>query len=111
MVDRLLGVVVVYALVLSCLFGVFTLVDYHQLNHSVFVQDLDREMAHRINVFADGTWFLLSNLISILRSPRCGHLALSRLPHPSPGQSLGSLADPWKVLRRLRGLEFFGRSV
>ena len=65
MVDRLLGVVVIYALVLSCLFGVFTLVDYHQLNHSVVVQDLNREMAHRINVFADGTWFLLSNLIVV----------------------------------------------
>ena len=65
MVNRLLGVVVVYALVLSCLFGFFTLVDYHQLNYSVSVQDLDREMAHRINVFADGTWFLLSNLMAV----------------------------------------------
>ena len=65
MTDRLLDVLVAYAFVLSCLFGICTLVDYNQLNHAVLIQDLDREMAHRINVFADGTWFLLSNLMAV----------------------------------------------
>ena len=64
-IDKLLAVIVVYAFVLSILFGVFTLVDYNQLNYAVSVHDLDREMAHRINVFADGTWFLLSNLMAV----------------------------------------------
>ena len=65
MTDRLLGFLVVYAFVLSYFFGVFTLVDCNQLNHAVLIQDLDREMAHRINVLADGTWFLLSNLMAV----------------------------------------------
>ena len=65
MTNKFLSIVFVYSLVLAILFGVFTLVDYGQLNHAVLVEDLDREMAHRINVFADGTWFMLANILGV----------------------------------------------
>ena len=65
MTNKFLSIIFVYSLVLAILFGVFTLVDNGQLNHAVLVKDLDREMAHRINVFADGTWFMLANILGV----------------------------------------------
>ena len=39
--------------------------DMPALEYAVKVKDVDAEMRHRINVFADGTWVLLGNLITI----------------------------------------------
>jgi len=39
--------------------------DMPALEYAVKVQDVDAEMRHRINVFADGTWVLLGNLITV----------------------------------------------
>ena len=63
--NKFLSVVFIYSIVLAILFGIFTLVDNAQLNHAVNVKDLDREIAHRINVFADGTWFMLANILGV----------------------------------------------
>ena len=65
MKNKFFSLVFIYGLVLSVIFGISTIVDNGQLNHAVQVKDLDREMAHRINVFASGTWFMLANILSI----------------------------------------------
>ena len=39
--------------------------DMPALEHAVMVKNHDAEMRHRINVFADGTWVLLGNLITV----------------------------------------------
>ncbi len=63
--NKFFSFVFIYGLVLSVIFGIFTIVDNGQLNHAVQVHDLDREMAHRINVVASGTWFMLANILSV----------------------------------------------
>ena len=63
--NKFLYIVFVYAIVLSVLFGMFTLVDTYHLNYAVKVENHDREMAHRINVFDDGTWFMLANILGV----------------------------------------------
>ena len=39
--------------------------DMPALEHAVHVENKNAELRHRINVFADGTWLLLGNLITI----------------------------------------------
>ena len=61
-VPRLL---VVYGASLSVLFGVALIPDYAALIQAVEQRQEQVELRHRINVFAVGTWFLLSNLIAV----------------------------------------------
>lgn len=61
-VPRLL---VVYGVSLSVLFGVALIPDYAALIQAVEQQQAQAELRHRINVFAEGTWFLLANLIAV----------------------------------------------
>jgi hypothetical protein len=68
LIPRLL---IVYGASLSVLFGVALIPDYAALIDAVQQRNQQAELRHRINVFAEGTWFLLANLITI------GGLALS----------------------------------
>jgi len=61
-------------LTLSCLYGLGVSAtslywglfkDLPALEYAVQVQDTNAELRHRINVFADGTWLLLGNLITV----------------------------------------------
>lgn len=61
-ISRLL---VVYGASLSVMFGVALIPDYAALINAVEQRDPQVELRHRINVFAEGTWFLLANLIAI----------------------------------------------
>ena len=61
-VPRLL---VVHGVSLSVLFGVALIPDYAALIQAVEQQQEQAELRHRINVFAEGTWFLLANLIAV----------------------------------------------
>ena len=61
-VPRLL---VVYGVSLSVLFGVALIPDYAALIQAVEERQEQAELRHRINVFAEGTWFLLANLIAV----------------------------------------------
>ena len=61
-VPRLL---VVYGVSLSVLFGVALIPDYAALIQAVEQRQEQAELRHRINVFAEGTWFLLANLIEL----------------------------------------------
>ena len=56
---------VIYGTSLSVMFAVALIPDYAALIESVEQRDKQTELRHRINVFAQGTWFLLSNLIAI----------------------------------------------
>jgi hypothetical protein len=47
------------------MFGVALIPDYAALINAVEQRDPQVELRHRINVFAEGTWFLLANLIAI----------------------------------------------
>ena len=68
LIPRLL---IVYGASLSVLFSVALIPDYAALINAVQQRNQQAELRHRINVFAEGTWFLLANLITI------GGLALS----------------------------------
>ena len=57
--------VVVYGASLSVLFGVALIPDYAALINAVEESHEQVELRHRINVFAEGTWFLLANLIAV----------------------------------------------
>lgn len=61
-VPRLL---VVYGVSLSVLFGVALIPDYAALIQAVEQRQEQAELRHRINVLAEGTWFLLANLIAV----------------------------------------------
>lgn len=61
-IPRLL---VVYGASLSVMFGVALIPDYVALVDAVRQSREQVELRHRINVFAEGTWFLLANLIAI----------------------------------------------
>ena len=61
-IPRLL---VVYGASLSVLFGVALIPDYAALINAVEQRQEQAELRHRINVFAEGTWFLLANLIAV----------------------------------------------
>jgi hypothetical protein len=62
LIPRLL---MVYGASLSVMFGVALIPDYAALIHAVEQGNQQAEMRHRINVFAEGTWFLLANLIAV----------------------------------------------
>ena len=55
--------VIVYGIGLSSYFGWWALRDNAALEIAVKANAPQKEMRHRINVFAEGVWFLLSNLI------------------------------------------------
>lgn len=59
------AVVFLYGLGMSYFFGTWTMKDMVALEQAVAVGSERAEMRHRINVFADGTWFLLSNIMVI----------------------------------------------
>jgi TRAP-type C4-dicarboxylate transport system permease large subunit len=61
-IPRLL---VVYGASLSVLFGVALIPDYAALINAVEQRQEQAELRHRINVFAEGTWFLLANIIAV----------------------------------------------
>ena len=56
-------VVIVYGIGLSSYFGWWALRDNAALEIAVKANAPQKEMRHRINVFAEGVWFLLSNMI------------------------------------------------
>jgi hypothetical protein len=62
LIPRLL---IVYGATLSVMFAVALIPDYAALINAVEQRDQQAELRHRINVFAEGTWFLLANLIAI----------------------------------------------
>ena len=62
LIPRLL---IVYGASLSVMFGVALVPDYAALINAVEQGKQQAEMRHRVNVFAEGTWFLLANLIAI----------------------------------------------
>ncbi len=55
--------VIVYGIGLSSYFGWWALRDNAALEIAVKANAPQKEMRHRINVFAEGVWFLLSNVI------------------------------------------------
>jgi len=56
----------IYGVGLSLLFSwALWFQDMPALDHAVKTNEPRAEMRHRINVFADGVWFLLANLIVI----------------------------------------------
>jgi hypothetical protein len=59
------ALVFLYGAGLSYFFGTWTMKDMIALENAVAVGSERAEMRHRINVFADGTWFLLSNIMVI----------------------------------------------
>ena len=61
LIPRLL---IVYGASFSMAFGVALIPDYTALINAVEQGKQQAEMRHRINVFAEGTWFLLANLIA-----------------------------------------------
>ena len=61
-VSRLL---VVYRASLYVMFGVAFIPDYAASINAVEQSQEQEELRHRINVFAEGTLFLLANLISV----------------------------------------------
>ena len=55
--------VILYGIGLSSYFGWWALRDNAALEVAVRANAPQKEMRHRINVFAEGVWFLLSNMI------------------------------------------------
>ena len=63
-VKKTIGIlVIVYGIGLSSYFGWWALRDNAALEIAVKANAPQKEMRHRINVFAEGVWFLLSNMI------------------------------------------------
>jgi len=56
---------VVYVASLYVIFGFALMPDYAALINAVEQSQEQEELRHRINVFAEGTWFLLANLIAV----------------------------------------------
>ena len=54
---------IVYGIGMPSYFGWWALRDNAALEIAVQANAPQREMRHRINVFAEGVWFLLSNMI------------------------------------------------
>ena len=54
---------IVYGASLSLLFGIALIPDHVVLIDAVEQRQEQAELRHRINVFAEGTWFLLSNVL------------------------------------------------
>lgn len=68
-----------YGIGLSVLFGFFLVIDYAALIVAVSQKKEDIELRHRLNVFAEGVWFLLANVIAIYGL----NMILSRSEPPS----------------------------
>ena len=67
MKNLILSVFVVYGLGVSTISIYWGLAkDMPALEYALKVGNNDAEMRHRINVFADGTWVLLGNLITVV---------------------------------------------
>ena len=67
MKNLILSVFVVYGLGVSTISIYWGLAkDMPALEYALSVGNNDAEMRHRINVFADGTWVLLGNLITVV---------------------------------------------
>ncbi len=54
---------VIYGLGFSIYFGTWALRDNAALEVAVKADIPERELRHRINVFSEGVWFLMSNMI------------------------------------------------
>ena len=52
--------------------------DMPALEYAVHVENKNAELRHRINVFADGTWLLLGNLITVI--------SVSSMKRKNPGE-------------------------
>ena len=62
-----LGLFATYGIVVSSVSLYWGLAkDMPALEHAVRVEHKNAELRHRINVFADGTWLLLGNLITVM---------------------------------------------
>lgn len=59
------GLVFLYGVGLSTYFASWGIRDMAALEKAVAVGSKHEEMRHRINVSAEGNWFLLSNLIAV----------------------------------------------
>jgi len=59
------GLFFLYGVGLSTYFGSWSIRDMAALEKAVSVGAQHEEMRHRMNVAAEGNWFLLSNLIAI----------------------------------------------
>lgn len=55
--------VIIYGIGMSSYFGWWALRDNAALEVAVRANAPQKELRHRINVFAEGVWFLLSNMI------------------------------------------------
>jgi len=65
-VKKTIGIlVIVYGIGLSSYFGWWALKDNAALEIAVKANAPQKKMRHRINVFAEGVWFLLSNMIAL----------------------------------------------
>lgn len=56
---------IAYGISLSSWFGYWAIKDNTALEQAVRAGSPQAEMRHRLNVFAEGVWFLLSNMIVI----------------------------------------------
>jgi len=62
--KKTIGIIaIIYGISLSSYFGWWALRDNTALETAVKANAPQKEMRHRINVFAEGVWFLLSNMI------------------------------------------------
>lgn len=59
------GLVFLYGVGLSTYFGEWAVKDMFALEKAVSVGAKHEEMRHRMNVAAEGNWFLLANLIAV----------------------------------------------
>lgn len=57
------GLAIIYGISLSSYFGWWALRDNAALEVAVKANAPQKELRHRINVFAEGVWFLLSNIV------------------------------------------------
>ena len=57
--------VIIYGIGMSSYFGWWALRDNAALEVAVRANAPQKELRHRINVFAEGVWFLLSNMIAL----------------------------------------------
>ena len=56
-------IAIIYGIGMSSYFGWWALRDNAALEVAVRANTPQKELRHRINVFAEGVWFLLSNII------------------------------------------------
>ena len=66
MKNYLLTLFIAYGIGVSSISMYWGSRDLRQLNEAVIQNAQNAELRHRINVFADGTWFLIGNLIVLI---------------------------------------------